>query len=167
MALSRRKLWRVGTWAGLVVVLLIIAVDVASAWVGLWLRDPRGHAFVARNGKLDIGVGFPSTDDWTCRWGTAWSEPFSWWFGMERGSITSSSSGVGPKAAIAVFRIPLWAFAACSSVPTVLLWWRDRRDKGPGHCQRCRYDLRGLAKGEAGAVTCPECGKVGAAPVQE
>ena len=43
--------------------------------------------------------------------------------------------------------------------------WRYRRL--PGHCPICGYDLRGLATGKAGAVTCPECGKAGTVSAQE
>lgn len=49
--------------------------------------------------------------------------------------------------------IPLWIpFIACA-VPTGLLWWRDRRRRRPGFCERCGYDLTGNVSGR-----CPECG---------
>ena len=38
------------------------------------------------------------------------------------------------------------------ALPTVSLWYTDRRAK-PWQCPKCRYDLRGLDGG-----VCPECG---------
>ena len=50
--------------------------------------------------------------------------------------------------------IPLWAVGGLFLLPTCCLWWRDFRDKGPGYCPKCGYDLTGLAVDPV----CPECG---------
>jgi uncharacterized Zn finger protein (UPF0148 family) len=42
----------------------------------------------------------------------------------------------------------IWAAAA---------WWASRIVP-PGHCLRCRYDLRPMAADATGRVLCPECG---------
>jgi hypothetical protein len=51
--------------------------------------------------------------------------------------------------------IPLWIVLVVAAIPTGLLWWRDRKRRGPGACVKCGYDLKGLAVG----APCPECGR--------
>jgi hypothetical protein len=48
--------------------------------------------------------------------------------------------------------VPLWALFIIGLVPTLWLMWRDL-PYPPGHCQACRYDLRGSR-----THRCPECG---------
>lgn len=51
--------------------------------------------------------------------------------------------------------IPLWIPLLLAGVPTLLLFWRDRRLRiPPGHCQRCGYNLTGNVSGK-----CSECGE--------
>ena len=50
--------------------------------------------------------------------------------------------------------LPLWIPFLLVTVPTAILWWRDRRRISPGHCQKCGYDLTGNVSG-----VCPECGE--------
>ena len=49
--------------------------------------------------------------------------------------------------------LPLWILFVVVTVPTFILWRRDRRHPR-GHCQRCGYDLTGNVSGR-----CPECGE--------
>lgn len=49
--------------------------------------------------------------------------------------------------------IPLWLPFLLVLLPTILLWWRDRRFPA-GYCPKCGYDLRGAA-----SSGCSECGK--------
>jgi len=49
--------------------------------------------------------------------------------------------------------VPLWMSLGLVGVPTVVLWWRDRRRIPPGHCRKCGYNLTGNVSG-----VCPECG---------
>lgn len=49
--------------------------------------------------------------------------------------------------------VPLWMPFSLATVPTVALWYRDRRGTGSGHCRRCGYNLTG-----AEHEKCPECG---------
>jgi len=50
-------------------------------------------------------------------------------------------------------RVPIWCFLGITAVPTIWLWYRDRRRLSPDHCQHCGYNLTGNVSG-----TCPECG---------
>jgi len=52
-------------------------------------------------------------------------------------------------------KLPLWIPCVVAIVPTIVLFWRDRRRRiPPGHCRRCSYDLTGNMSG-----MCPECGE--------
>lgn len=48
--------------------------------------------------------------------------------------------------------LPLWLPLVMIAIPTVLLWWRDRK-RPHGYCP-CGYDLTGNVTG-----VCPECGQ--------
>ena len=50
--------------------------------------------------------------------------------------------------------IPLWIPFALFAIPTLLLWWCDRR-LPTDHCNQCGYNLTGNVTG-----ICPECGCV-------
>ena len=50
--------------------------------------------------------------------------------------------------------LPLWMPFLLCAIPTVLLWWLDRRRIPSGYCQTCGYDLTGNVSG-----ICPECGE--------
>ena len=49
--------------------------------------------------------------------------------------------------------IPFWVFIIVTVVPTVFLFYRDRRRPRPGCCMACGYNLTGNTSGR-----CPECG---------
>jgi hypothetical protein len=49
--------------------------------------------------------------------------------------------------------IPFWLPLVTITIPTAILWYRDRRPP-KGHCQNCGYDLTGNVTG-----VCPECGQ--------
>ena len=51
-----------------------------------------------------------------------------------------------------MYHIPVWILVVIVGLPTVILWWRDRRPK-EGCCKTCKYDLTGNISG-----ICPECG---------
>ena len=50
--------------------------------------------------------------------------------------------------------IPMWLLFSIAAALAAWMFWRDRKRFGPGHCQRCDYDLTGNVSG-----ICPECGK--------
>ena len=56
---------------------------------------------------------------------------------------------------------PLWPFLCLLGVPTVVLFWRDRRPK-PGHCRKCGYNLTGNVSG-----VCSECGEATTRPGED
>jgi hypothetical protein len=47
---------------------------------------------------------------------------------------------------------PIWLPLVAVTIPTAILWHRDRRPR-PGHCSTCGYNLTGNLSG-----ICPECG---------
>lgn len=57
-----------------------------------------------------------------------------------------------------VLFVPLWIPFLAFGVPSLVLWWLDRRRPTAGHCPHCGYNLTGNVSGR-----CPECGN--AAPV--
>jgi hypothetical protein len=58
-----------------------------------------------------------------------------------------------PLMQLAFIQLPLWIPFLLFAIPTVYVWWRDRRIP-PGHCRKCGYNLTGNVSG-----VCPECGE--------
>lgn len=52
-----------------------------------------------------------------------------------------------------VMGVKTWPVACIATLPLVVALAAHRRSVPPGHCRRCRYDLRGLD-----GNVCPECG---------
>ena len=57
--------------------------------------------------------------------------------------------------------LPLWPLIALNAA--AFLWLR-RSLRLPGHCPRCRYNLRDLPPSN-GQISCPECGNSSKAPL--
>ena len=153
MGQARRKLRRVGKWAGLVVALSLLSIDIASTWYPIQLstpNHPQGGAYAGRVRFTWLhGAPVPRRV-----WSLALDDPLPAW----RSWHLEWQTMPGPRG-VEMLNVPIWWFTMLFVAPTAYLWWRDRRDKGPGHCPACGYDLRGLAKDTAGAMTCPECGR--------
>ena len=49
--------------------------------------------------------------------------------------------------------VPFWLLLLAATIPTALLFHRDRHRIPPGHCRQCGYNLFGNVSG-----VCPECG---------
>ncbi|MGH7133343.1 MAG: hypothetical protein ACREJO_15525 [Phycisphaerales bacterium] len=155
----RPCLHRFGKWLGLVVVVLIVAVDVASVWWGCYFMP----AVPSQNNPMIGGELLPGGVDF--RWPTPWDPEklqftgpvrqyvlsrFRWDFTWDRENY--------PGVTYTKIFVPLWAPALVIAVPTAWLWWRDRASRRrmlAGQCVKCGYDLAGL-----GGKPCPECGGI-------
>lgn len=134
-------------WGCTVLTVLLLVVWVGSAWweAGFGL-DPTG-GFEVNGGRLLIGWIEPWSMDPDDGW---WfppgrhSSPFKLWFKLTRDTFSDHTSTT-------IF-VPIWSLVLLSGVPTVWLWYRDRRRRH-GLCANCGYDLRGSVSG-----VCPECG---------
>ena len=131
-----------GKWAGVALVLLVLGVDVASAWYCMELFRS-GTCFEVARGRIGLvqSPGLAPPDGWYV---SRHDAVHRWWFLFR--TIPRLQRD---------WAVPIWFVAAACALPTAWLWYRDRRDKRPGHCSRCGYELTGLAPGS----TCPECGK--------
>lgn len=102
-------------------------------------------------------VDAPSRDDVAALWVQK-----AWWPRADEILGMTTPSGWARTPGLAIVRIPLWIPFVAFGIPAVWLWRRDRRQRGPGCCRRCGYDLTGNVSG-----TCPECGAAWAAPSRE
>lgn len=69
-------------------------------------------------------------------------------------TITTRITGAPPvTAALHILFIPLLPWGVLCAGVAALLWWRTPRVFPAGCCQRCGYDLTGVA-----GAPCPECG---------
>lgn len=64
----------------------------------------------------------------------------------------------GPLADIAALGALLVILLGLTRLVLTLIYLERRRALAAGFCPRCRYDLRGVALGDGGVGTCPECG---------
>jgi len=141
--------------------LTVLAVLSLCAWVFTWRW--RLGVSVRMGDYVGIARGcFVMSYEYGLAWAEDAGEPRFWldrvhpniqllhWGSLEWGY---------PHSSIAVFSlaVPLWALALAFGMPAAWLWVK-RRKLLPTDCQKCGYDLRGLASG-----TCPECGHAPAA----
>jgi hypothetical protein len=132
---------------------LIAAAFVVSLWWSLGYKrnsEPPGYTFVIAAGRTVFETGFAVRgvpDHWYVirhdGIGKQWLWPDELYYFDDR--VTS-------------FVLPLWVPFLALLLPTLLLWFLDRRRPPPGHC-RCGYNLTGLTSGR-----CPECGTPAPAP---
>ena len=161
MSQARRKVRRVGKWAGVVVVVLVLGMDLTSTWYS-------GEVFFGRFGTIAGAGGHVlfATGQVETLWGdgpVGFTRP-TWKvlanpYPSDRTSFKRYYPQPGPLVGISM---PLWFVAALTALPTAGLWWLDRK-RIPGNCLACNYDLAGLAPGSK----CPECGKPGNVLVPE
>ena len=137
----------------LVAAAVLLAVDVASSWVGVyWCSGPLGpgrdHRFVTlRLGRVGGGWVSPMSEvvgiDGSRRgWGVYRPSVPRLWLKL----LVDDATG---------FRVylPLWIPTVLCGLTGAVLWWRGRAPPR-GHCPQCWYDLRTVM----GSV-CPECGR--------
>ncbi|MCL4197374.1 MAG: hypothetical protein KJZ69_07750 [Phycisphaerales bacterium] len=140
----RRRLRSTCKWSGAVLTVLLFVVWVGSArWMvwseprddlGLGIRSGCFLLAVDESGRMMSGTRFELARN---------DHSFTWWFW----TLWISLNPV-----VGVVSIPVWFLALLLAVPTIWLWYRDRR-RAPGLCTKCGYDLRGMDH-----AVCPECG---------
>jgi len=142
---------RVLKWAGLVVSILIAVAWAVSLRWGLIHTKQTRPAVIAKTGttlasgrvvSLRCGCVIYHADrplDPRRGWWTIWSRESPKW---------------RPVMQLGFILVPLWIPFLLFAIPTVYLWWIDRRRIPPGHCQKCGYNLTGNVSG-----VCPECGE--------
>lgn len=108
-----------------------------------------GHGLIAIHSNTVYTASFQSPNSDLNSWGLAWATVDNMFPGLWR----FDSYAAGP-----VIGVKTWFAATVFTVPAVVLLAMRRRYVPPGHCRKCRYDLRGLS-GEK----CPECGATGSA----
>ena len=123
------------------------ALWIASGWFAVTYRSASGW-------MIGLGAGCLGGT-----WGTGawWSNPSMGWDadGFEFDMLPWGMWGVDRAGVLSVALAPLWPLAlALAAASLLLLFRRDRRQNGIGHCQACGYDLRG----NPAATVCAECG---------
>jgi len=143
MKLRRNRVRRVMKWAGLLACILVLIAWVSSVFV----------SYVPYSNRRVV-VGFS-------RGGIAYTKVTNqqaarpprhfYWQPKFRGIQWIPKINVHIYAGYYSF-LPMWCPFLSFTIPTYILWRRDRRHP-KGHCQKCGYDLTGNESG-----ICPECG---------
>ena len=141
-------------WAGLVVLLLILAAFLFSAQgTASWSSPSARYKVSLGSGSIcffwhpkEFGIEehgpHRNVPGWfVANYGSD-GIPLTWW--VEHWPNNKNWNGIS---------IPLRMPFLMVAIPTALLWWRDRHRIPSGHCQNCGYDLTGNLSG-----ICPECG---------
>ena len=154
----KRRLLRLGKWAGLVLCVLVAGAWVGSGWCYMSFTGQTGASrcltVSLTDGRVRIidSSGMTARAPWYRNWqvqivrtafAPQWRSGFGW---------SPPTTMPGFVLATRNLDIPLWAPLLLLAAPTTLLWRRDRRGD-PGFC-RCGYDLKGLQ-----GRPCPECGR--------
>ena len=172
----RHRLRRITKWGGLVLVVLFGAAWFVTGWywvsvsngasISVFLTDGACWIIWKTRDALPTAPPVPGRT----RFGRAPSVPWgakegfdvgrepeqtpSWVHRLRLPRTWLARNRRVPKHANDDLIVPLWLPALLLAIPTAFLFYRDRRRPGPGHCQKCAYDLTGNVSG-----TCPECGK--------
>lgn len=149
----RRRLRAFILWTSLAAAALLLGVWVMSVWYTVEIRK---GADVIRShpGRLLLFWETPFSFDAASLISRVderanWNFPHGWWFEHD-----SMSWPGGPPMFHALY-VPYWPLILLTAAPAAWILFRDRRRLPPGHCTKCRYDLRGSASQSA---VCPECG---------
>jgi hypothetical protein len=145
---------------GCVLTVLVFATSLLWVVVYQWWDDGDLHVVYANPGQLGYATFYRHRDllrtvqQWAPE-GLKISPASKWeWTSkdmLQRPVLTMQNIGASPEPDVDVM-VPLWSVFAVLALPTVFLWYRDRRPPR-GHCQRCGYNLKGNLSG-----VCPECG---------
>ena len=149
----KRWLRRLVKWTGATASVLLVVVWIGSAWWCSGVEIDRVAEAGVISGRVYVQWFDPRLGSWAMPewWDTVRHfETFKWWF--EARSTNWGSAGAAHW--LTTVSIPIWSLAALTSAPTVLMFWRDLRNRRRAHtCIKCGYDLRGKL-----AAGCPECG---------
>lgn len=154
MGFRALQLRRRAKWACLIFVVAFVVMDIASIWWTFGFKSAPGSPS-GEYSSVRIGWGRMSVY-WDTQF-TLWplelevaerhNMDFRWVFEYQRTILSRQT----------LVRIPMWAIIAAGILPTAALWWLDRAPRPPNQCQKCGYDLSGLARTEV--IRCPECGR--------
>lgn len=156
--MKRVPVRRILKWAGTIASLLILIelnvgwnveyVHKGSLGIAIWGKaievsqaDGSGHKLRQRRSSVGPIYGVHDPLDVV---GVNRFEP-----SFDRSVWPQSASYINGWAAL---RIPLWIPLGLIALPTLWMWWLDRRP-GRGMCRSCGYNLTGNTSG-----VCPECG---------
>lgn len=144
MNLNWRRLIRSAKWAGIVTLILVIGIDVASS---TWRYVVTSGPFVFS--LHDGGIGLAEKSD-----GTPWRGTQ----GFARGTGTRywliRYQRATPGQPMSNLFIPIWMLSLPVALLAAGLWCADRRRFPTGHCSACGYDLSATVD----RSPCPECG---------
>ena len=144
---QHNKVRQVLKWAGLVFSLIVLVAWVASVFVS-YIPCSNNHVVVcfSQGGITYVRV----TNQQAAR-----PSHHFYWRPKFRGIQWIPKLNAHTYAGYYSF-LPMWCPFLIFTIPTYILWRRDRRHP-KGHCQKCGYDLTGNDSG-----ICPECGsKIG------
>lgn len=146
---SRKTLTRIL----LVSFLLLLVIEVAS--FGGWIAYRRDATRLSCSQGV-VGLIWSRAVESVPR--TAWgggrdAGPFYWRF-----QLPTWDTSTGDIRAT----VPLWPLLLATGAAA--LWTHRRSRRLPGHCPKCRYDLRATPPSAQGALTCPECGHTSPTP---
>lgn len=153
--MKRRRTRCTIKWVGLVVCGFLIAAIFYSRYRGvIWDSPSTSYEVSLMQGAVNLGwrpagwsiatEKYPSLPGWSS--GSYGNGPpsvsqMTWWVHHNR---NKSWEGI---------TVPVWIPLLAVGLPTVWLWWADRRRPHLGKC-RCGYDMTGNE-----SRTCPECGQ--------
>lgn len=145
---QRRRLTNTLKWAGTILAVALVGLQIAGVWYGVEYSSRRGFCIGAGAGCLGIywwdTARYPrdpkSNPGWTLGQAPR-AAAVQWWGHL---GLYSDLNHV---------MVPCWMLAAMTAVPTGWLWLHTPR-RFDGSCPACKYDLTGNTTG-----VCPECGK--------
>lgn len=138
--MARRRTRRVFKWIGTVLCVLIVVAFVFSGWWAIDLQHGRPYVGICGGGIWVADSREYRQHYFRC---DVRRQPFGFCYWNDL-RIRLNPLSVS---------VPLWGIFAVIAVPTLYVWWCDRRRVPPGHCHQCGYNLTGNVSGR-----CPECG---------
>src|ERR1043166_937166 len=145
----RHRFRRIAKWVGTVLCTLVFAAWVVS--VPTFRKKLVRWGFVGRNVHIELFRGYIRLDQSSQPLPDLKNEPgFNGWFrgqdtghSLETYGLVLPQSYDFPRGAGAGVILPLWLPLLVFTIPTLMLWYRDRRRIPPGHCPSCNYNLTG------------------------